>query len=347
MASVRSAEEAVGRDDEASDWKLRPDHHAEHLPIDAGALRRVLMRPEIGTIMQHYTASDRAAVAAQARYKRIGRLGLYAATVATVVGAAFLLPIESLVSAVRPYVSAVQITALVVAFLASRWLVSAKPFDTWMKQRGTAEIARASLFDTVARAQEPLAPGELALLPLKLEYFRRYQLDVQRRYYRGRGAQHQAAVWRNNKWLTASFVTTAAAVVVGTIVALHLAKAYVELPSWLVDFLALMSPLDLNRTILALGVVASGFYGLGVARSLMDLDERNASRFQTVAANLEYLTETGLAKARAAADANNEAEVLDFVDGVQQQISSEHREWVILANLEHDPDKMVYATARR
>lgn len=343
-----NAEDAIGRDDVETDWRLRPDEHARSLPAAAGALKRVLERPEIDRIMREYMENDAAAGIAQARYKRIGRLGLYAATAATLVGAIFLLPIERWLAPVRPFVSVIQVGALIAAYFASRWLMSTRPFDAWMKTRAKAENARAALFDEVMRAPGGDArEGEVALLPLKLEYFRRYHLDTQRRYYRGRGAQHKAAVWRNNKWLGASFWLTLASILLGVVAFVLVAQqSGLKLPAAVTSLLGEWDWVPLNRIILALGVVASGCYGLGVARSLMDLDERNASRFETTAANLEFLSGDGLAKARHDAALEHEREVLEFVDRVQQQISSEHREWVILSGSERDPDKLQYNTAR-
>jgi hypothetical protein len=82
---------------------------------------------------------------------------------------------------------------------------------------------------------------------------------------------------------------------------------------------------------LALGVMASALYGLGIARSLMDLDERNASRYLTTAENLEYLTHTRLPEARAAAVADQPEAVFAFVDRAQALVSSEHQEWILLS----------------
>jgi hypothetical protein len=337
-----SAQTAIGDDDDASDWRLRPELHAAALPPEAAGLKRVLERAEIKDIVDRFRVSDAAAVSAQARYKFVGRLGLYAGTSATLFGALFLLPIEAwLHGTVHPVVSAAQITALVVAFTASRWLAAAKPFDAWMKKRAEAEIARVELFDTIARAEEPVKSGELPLYPLKLEYFRRYQLDVQRRYYRGRGAEHDAAVWRNNMWLKASFIITGLSAVLGALAMLHVAAAWgLPLPAWIVERSSAIGGPEINRIILALGVAASGFYGLGIARSLMDLDERNASRFLTTADNLEFLSQKELPKAREAAIAGNSDEVLSFIGDVQKQISSEHQEWILLSARERDPKKL-------
>lgn len=340
-----SAEAAVGHDDAASDWQLRPAHHANELPAEAAALKRVLVRPEIEAIINRFRTADKKAIAAQVRYKRVGRTGLYAATMATLVGALFLLPIEPwLKGPAASIASATQVLGLVIAFLASRFLSIAKPFDAWMKNRAEAEIARIALFDAVADASEPAREGEIPLLPLALEYFRRYQLDVQRRYYGGRGAQQSAAAWRNNQLLRASLLFTVASMVLGALLFLHVAFAWgLPVPVWL---LMLRSPLEgpeANHTLLALGVVASALYGLGVARSLMDLDERNASRYLTTAQNLEFLTETRLSAAREAAAAGNPNEVRDFIGRVQEQISSEHREWILLSGRVDRPDKLRYA----
>lgn len=341
--SQSQAQIAIGQDDSASDWRLRPEHYAQHLPAEAGALKRVLERDEIKHIIDRFRAADSKAVTAQARYKRVGRLGLYAATIATITGALFLLPFEPWLHGLPAEIaSIVQVVGLIVAFVASRYLASAGPFDAWMKNRAEAEIARVGLFDAVTEANEPLREGEIALLPLALEYFRRYQLDMQRRYYKGRAAQHQSANWRNNQWLRAGMIFTAASVILGVLLAIRIASDLgAPVPPWM-----LILPPDLagaagpNRISLALGVVASALYGLGVARSLMDLDERNASRFATTSENLEYLAETRLDATRAAAEAGDAAAVRTFVGDVQTQISSEHREWILLSAREVRPDRL-------
>jgi hypothetical protein len=334
------AQAAIGVDDDEADWKLRPQEHAKALPPAAGALKRVLEGAGLQEIIDRFEAADAAAVAAQASYKRIGRLGLYAATAATIAGAIFLLPVERALEG-RPggIASALQIAALLVAFLAARWLALAKPFDRWMKQRAEAEIARIGLFDAVAAAEEPDRPGELPLLPLVLEYFRRYQLDVQRRYYRGRSAQHAAAVWRNNNWVRASLLFTFVSVLVALLASLHVLAAWqLPVPGRLAAWSAQLAGPEIKRIVLALGVIASGFYGVGVARSLMDLDERNASRYLVTADNLDYLRSEGLARAREAAASGDRKEVVEFIRSVQNLISSEHREWIVLSKREDKSD---------
>lgn len=348
MPSITArAEAAIGRDSPETDWQLRPEEHARNLPTEAGALKRILGRPEVYQIMTQFRQADAAAEAAQARYKRIGRLGLYAATIASFVGALFLLPLEAWRAGWPSHAaSAVQILALVSAFVAARLLAYARPFDAWMKQRAAAEIARIDLFGHIAQAEDASTPDELPALPLKLEYFRRYQLDVQRRYYRGRGERHATALWRNNLWLSTSLAITAVAVLLAALASLRFAAGIgVPIPTAVAEWSSSISGPGLQRVLLALGVIASSLYGLGVARSLMDLDERNASRYLVTADNLDFLAEGGLPSAREAAAESRLEPVLAFIAEVQGLISSEHREWLLLREIRADPAKLRYASA--
>lgn len=315
-----------------ADWVFAPAQHASGLPPAAGALKRVLEREEVGQIQTAFVAADAAAIAAQRRYKTIGRTGLYTATIATLAGALFILPLEDWhTSTVGTVVSSLQILALVIAFLTTRALALRHSFGRWMTERARAEIARIDLFDTLAKHCEAPKDGELTYLPLMLAYFVRFQLEVQRQYYRGRGNQHEAAQYRNNRWLTVSIAITLFSIALAVLGALHLApRLGFELPPWLEPWSRQAASGDGHRIILALGVVASSLYALGTARSLMDLDDRNASRYLTTAENLDYLADTALSGARDAATRGDGPAVTEFVQQVQSQISTEHREWLLL-----------------
>jgi hypothetical protein len=94
LSVTERAEAAIGYDDDAADWQLRPEEHGKALPREAANLRRVLERPELQQLVAEFHEADGAAVATQRRYKRIGRTSLYAATIATLVGSLFLLPLD-------------------------------------------------------------------------------------------------------------------------------------------------------------------------------------------------------------------------------------------------------------
>jgi hypothetical protein len=339
MADVVSqAKKAIGTDDPESDWKLAPETHAERLPEQAGPLRRILQQPTLRTIIDEFEIADSEAVEAQRRYKRVARLRLYTGIAATMIGAVFLVPFEKWLGQSVSIAAAIQYTCLTVSVLASLHLIRARPFDAWMKARARAEIARISLFDQVLGSCDPSPrPDEMPVLPLKLEYFRRYQLDVQRRYYAGRGLQHALAAGQTRRWQIESFVLSALAGGVAMVALLRLVVDHgIQLPEWIGHVYAVVIPILpdwINKAVLATGITASALLGASVSRSLMDLDERNASRYLTTAANLNHICETNLETARADAAAGKTEQVKAFVDSIQRMVSAEHQEWILLSEV--------------
>jgi hypothetical protein len=333
---------AIGADDPGADWRLAPQTHAAALPTQAGALRRVLERAELRKIAEEFEVADRLAVKAQQHYKRAARARLYAGVAATIIGATFVLPVEA-AKFVLPIevwtgwlasvASAVQCIAFAISVLILLHLIRARPFDIWMKARARAEVARIKLFNEVLRGvdRDP-QPGELPLLPLQLEYFRRYQLDMQQRYYADRGAQHARAAGQTGLWQIQSFALSGFAGIVAAAVLLKSGLQHgLQPPDWLRILSDPVSHLPdwTNRVVLMTGIIASAVFGASVSRSLMDLDERNASRYLTNAANLEFFAETDLAAARAAAVAGEAEKVNAFVEEIQRLVSSEHQEWLL------------------
>jgi hypothetical protein len=339
---TKRAMAAVGDDKPNSDWVLKPEEHADQLPPAAGALKRVLEREGHQTTIKAYRAHDAEAVWAQVRYKRAGRVVLSAALVATLIGAVFLLPAtQNIPLGLRQSATVAEYFMLFVAFFAARYLSLARPFEAWMKARALAEIARIQLFNEVVQESGDVRAGELPLLPLKLEYFRRYQLDVQRRYYEGRGNQHARAAGHTKVW---QFTSLSLGVIAGLVVLLAslpiLGYFHAGLSSSLrrLTEFAVALRTDDNRWLLGIGVAASALYGFSMARSLMNLDERNASRYLTTCDNLDLLGEEQLAAARKHAVEGKETEVRAFVDRVQALISSEHQEWVRWRELAPQPN---------
>jgi hypothetical protein len=71
-------------------------------------------------------------------------------------------------------------------------------YRQWQQMRASAETSRIELFETACgSAGHPfptsVAENERPLLPLQLEYFLRYQPQVQLNYYHDRGRQHAEA----------------------------------------------------------------------------------------------------------------------------------------------------------
>ena len=326
------AQTVVGTD-APEDWELRPGEHATTLPDAAGPLKRVLTRPDLEEIIDTFEISGTAAKLAQTRYKRLMRLSALSSFGAMVIAAGLLLAYANVFGGSIPrtglaMLSTVQGGLLLVSFILSLVVAYRRPFDVWMGERATAEHLRIKLFNRVLGANETSEANELPYLPLKLEYFRRYQLDVQRKYYRERGQEHRRALLRASvlRWFAALMILAAGLPVVLRLLYPDLSLLIVEsgLPEWADD------PDLQQRVFVAMSTTGAALQGLLVASNLINQDERNAARYGSTSENLEALATRPLDEARAAAAENDEQTVQTFAALVQEQISSEHREWVNL-----------------
>lgn len=321
--------QAVVGTDAPEDWELLPQNHARNLPASAGPLKRVLQRPDLEEIIDTFAVSGEAAKRAQQRYKLLMRLSALSSLGAMVIAAGLLLAYARVSeSNLLPVLSTLQGGLLLLSFLFSLLVAYRRPFDVWMRERATAEHLRISLFNRIIAAREQNEGDELPYIELKLEYFRRFQLDVQRKYYRERGQQHRRAVRRASilRWLGSIMILLAGLPVV---LRLFLPESQpmmfeAELPQWARDG-------DLQqRFFIAMSTTGAALQGFLVASNLINQDERNAARYGSTSENLEALATRPLDEARAAAETGDEQGVQTFAALIQEQISSEHREWVSL-----------------
>jgi hypothetical protein len=329
----RDAISALGAEDTGRDWELRPLDHAAGLPKEAGSLRRILERPEVQAIMTQYLRFDREAVTAQRRYKRASQIAIWARLGAIAVGALFLLPALATAkpgATLYQLAIGVQYLCLMLAFLFSALMNYRRLFPRWMEARAKAELARRSLFEFVAEADEEAKAGELSALPLQLEYFRKYQLDVQSNYYRHRGAQHEKAAGKTRFALKLFYALSALAAAPVLFVLLGLFGIKLPFGEWL------------DKGLLVFGIIASGLFASVFAISQVNLDERNAARYAIAGQNLDYLREHELEHAREAAARGDKAAVVAFIKAMHQLISAEHQEWVLLKETVLRPEKAAY-----
>jgi hypothetical protein len=348
---TQAAIAAIGHQ-QADDWILRPEQHAASLPPEAGVLARVLDADSASRLITEFRTADAQAIRAQRLYKFWGSAAIIFSAAATILGALYLLPTHAIyerlggdaargpagIAGIRfetlQTFSAYAVFSLILlSVIAANLVLRLKPFDKWNKARARAEIARIDFFNLVLSADEPTHPGELPLLPLQLEYFRRYQLEVQLAFYRGRGRKHERA---DRARATRRAIYT-------TLVSAAAAPA-----SYGVMQLSGVTGLDtgaLNNAFLFFGLVAANLVMAQGALSLMSQDRRNASRYRVVAENLAYLETAHLGAARAAAAARDHEGVFAFADAVNDQISAEHREWISLQEREQQPGFEALASA--
>ena len=172
------------------------------------------------------------------------------------------------------------------------------------------------------QADEPVRDGEMPLLPLQLEYYRRYMLDSQLAYYTARGAKFELTqdVREFRGWI---FNLAGVPLTIVVIAAWFGGdEMFFSATAALASFI---------------GMFASTFSSLDSSLKLLLQDERNAGRYETTAANLKFLRDSYLDSARAAAVQGNREGILSFVAAVDEQIAAEHRDWALLQRMAQLP----------
>lgn len=333
QAMAHAAKDALGPDDQ-SDWRLDPAAHLRRFTSAAEPLRHVLEQPDIAAIVARYRQADEAAIHAQSAYRRWSKTASLFRFLSIFFGASALLKVAHGISFANLVSIGVglQYALICAALICSVYLNRKQPLARWMRERATAENLRLKLFNAVFEGQAPPTSGSVPLLPLKLEYFRRYQLDVQRDYYRRRGLQHARAAGQTLRWQVVTLILTAVAIVPAALGFLDAWSGGV-LPAAIRPITDLAFQDAGKIMLLAIGIISSALGDLLATQSLSSLDQRNATRYLSNADNLDYLAMTELPQAQAAAAAGDDPPVRAFVDTVQNCVSSEHREWLHVRDL--------------
>jgi SMODS and SLOG-associating 2TM effector domain 1 len=271
----------------------------------------LLRTGKIATLARQYERRDRDAGEARTRFKEAMRWASAAVLATGVLGASIM--VAGILEEARddgdlwPLLLVLGLCALVSGALASMWLFRAREgnlVEAWMSGRAHAESARLEYFATLARLED--GPSDPPLGLLKLEYFRRYQLDVQLAYYDQRGRLHRQSADRT---LTiGGFAAALAAVASGSAGIV----ASIEAP-W--------------AALAALGVIGTALAAFAATREAVNQDRRNAERYGRTLSALEILRGR-LDDVRGGVLAGSQSVLEEYVAAVHEQLSLEHREWL-------------------
>lgn len=304
---IRRAIDVIGSE-RPDDYIIAPSEHAERYRETAPDLADVLRRSEIQVSAERFEELDARALEAQTRFTSLSnraRSAVFWAGISAAVllaTGAFSPLLTELVT--RAFLLVSMAAGALASALAAAWIRAIRTgalLERWMTRRAEAETERLRFFELVTRAEgvsEPL---------LQLEYFRRYQLDVQRTYYRKRGADHRA---EGDRKLSRS--GTAMALGGGASALAGVLAASLE-PYWA-------------------GLAAFGLAGQAVAARLENEEatsqsRRNAERYERTSLALDRLFGE-LDRMRHAMAAGNREVLSAYVESVHQQLSLEHRQWL-------------------
>lgn len=308
---VKRAVTAIG-DDRPDDYVLAPDEHARTLAEEAPALASLLRSSKVETLAEQYKRHDQEAGSAQARFKgammRANGAVLMTAVLAALIMVAGIFEPRFGEAFMRPPLLLLGLAALLAGALASMWLFRVREgqlLDEWMSERAHAETARLAYFTTLVQEPDPTA-SEPPLGLLKLEYFRRYLLDMQIAYYGQRSRQHRKSA---DQTLTiGGFAAALGAVASGS-------------AGLVASFNAPWAALA------AVGVLGTALAAFAATREAVNQDRRNAERYGRTLSALEILRGR-LDDVRAAVLAGSQDVLEEYVAAVQEQLSLEHREWL-------------------
>ncbi|MEJ2502374.1 MAG: hypothetical protein P8177_03515 [Gemmatimonadota bacterium] len=290
------------------DHEIAPSVHAARYEEAAPGLARVLRSAAAEAAARAYEERDAGAVEAQEKFQRATRRARRS-VLATGLAAALLLVLGTLSDALpRPLEQTLfvmfSLAATTAGAMASYWIRRIREgrlLERWMTRRADSETQRLRYFEAVTRgqrAEEPL---------LQLEYFRRYQLDVQRAYYDGQGKQHEVEADRIQARSSGAMAAAAIASGASGVLAATLGAAWAALA---------------GLALAAQAVAAAWENGEATAQN-----RRNAERYERTRKTLDALY-AQLDRVREAV-AGGRLEALDgFVDSVHEQLSLEHRQWL-------------------
>ncbi len=309
---INATIEALGKSAK-TDYRITPTTHARELAERAGELAEILRTSEALVAARQYEERDQRARDARDRFGRLTSRARWAVLIAACFAVALMLAgafAERLQIADRGWVFiALGGAGTVAGALGTMWVFrirEGKLLDEWMQHRAHAETRRLAYFALVTGCRNGSTGSGLPLRLQQLEYFRRYQLEVQVRYYRDRSAEHLAASRRTlavSSW--AVFVSTLSAGLAGVLGAWWPALA----------------------SLAALSVLGSALSSFASVKESGNQDRRNAERYGRTYESLEQL-ESKLPAVRHAVTAGSSKALNQFVRAVHEQLSLEHRQWL-------------------
>ena len=307
---IDAANQAIGQG-AADDYVIAPTRHAESLAATAPALARVLRRSELSSTASQYERKDGEAGKAQMAFKAAANRANWAVFVAACLSAVLL--VAGLVTgngAGKVLLIVVGSCGVVAGSLGSMWVFKVRSgnlLKNWMASRAAAETLRLKYFDLVIRAEDKGESPTVPLPLLQLEYFRRYQLDVQLVYFKNRGADHKRAA---DKMLSVSALAVglgSLATGLGGLLGFALGSKWVA--------------------IAGLGAITTAVSAFTATKEGVSQDRRNEERYGKTLDALEEIAGR-LDAVRNAAAVGEREPVQQFVAAVHDQLSLEHRQWL-------------------
>ena len=373
MALIRKAIDVVGRNVpgdrsfHAAEFEKRHIAPLRCLLPDLMPLVRILEADPVRTAVAGYAEADEEARKEQKRYQRDVRATGWPLWLSVLIGIAVVLVPPAVLADAIGYVlgwgSDSHNDIILIWRTWAPWIVyggligtafqhlrfrPATHYLLWQQQRAKAEAFRREVFKRLLDHSPSEVPWELLL---KLEYFRRWQVELQRDYFLDRGDEHARAVRRAS---LLSHLSVLVLLLLGLALLSSAVAGYDEqgMPNALLRGpLDVLSLLDFAEAwswdywlllIGALTITAMAYY---LVLDHLSACKRNAPRFETMRENFDELLGERLKEAREGAARGNLSAVRHYVDRVHAVMTLEINDWVRLADLDRGLDTALRVSA--
>ena len=304
-------EKAIG-ENEKNDYILNISKHAEKYAENLPELSKLLQGSDIEYLAKEYEFDDKRAIACQKKYKQysIGtRWTAFFATLFTVCitvsGALNGLKVFSFGTidgeTMAHTASILAIISSAVASVFIMLLKNKKLLSKWMESRSEAEEGRIGYFEKlVKKVQGKSVEAHLQLL----EYFRRYQIDVQLNFYENKSKELEK---KSNQSLTILAILAGTALIINGITGLGFDSKYSYLAS--------------------LAIIVQALSFMMNNKELDEQNERNSERYGRTREILAQLkSKFDLVKNVVK---NNDTKALSvYVKAVHEHLSIENKQWL-------------------
>lgn len=308
---INSAVQIIGSDD-SDDFKIQPCHFADNHEHCAPQLSALLRHDALIQTARRYERDDTRAQQMRSQFMRLSNQttwAIFAATVSAACVTYFSSSAEGATEGLHPIPLILGIISLIGGAWAAMTLhrvSGGRILQKWMQARAAAETDRLGYFNRMVRLVIRDHSDNPALQLLCLEFFRRYQLSIQQKYYEVRSAQHHNA-----------YIKT---ISIGSIAAFILA-----LGSGVIAILGAFETEILQFA--AIGIIGTALATVASRREELGQDERNAERYQRTAELLSRIRERHPEVQKAVAQGNS-AVFEKYVTAIHEQLSLEHRQWL-------------------
>jgi hypothetical protein len=303
--AIVAAQQIIGSRQDGDD-QIRPSNHHELFESTAPAFVVILKSSEVEVAATDYEAADEVANTAKNEFERVFKLSNVMVLLTSII-IVFVLATAVVNPTLKTAFIGFGLLSLVggaFSFYYLNQLREGKLLSAWMSAREASEAARLQYFLTVTNADSETVDNAMRLI--KLEYFRRFQLDSQRTYYTKAGDKHANKARKALKW------SSVAAGGAGVVTALA-------------GFLGFTNP-----KFAAVATLGTLFAALSTyVKSGEDVfnNKRNAERYAQTGKALNKLY-ASMDKVRKAVQNDGQQPLLDFVSVVHQQLLTEHQQWL-------------------